>query len=667
MRSHVCHIGLIDLNGKIHSVSFTPGLNVVTGRSSTGKSALIEIFDTCFGSSDFTVPEGIITQSADIFFLVIKIRDTTLVIGRKVQAKYIFLNQDNASGVESNAEVLNKEYFTQDKFYPLESFKKELGRFLGITVSDTDISSQSRIYRGQKSPAPSVRSMMSFMLQHQNLIANKHAVFYRFDEFRKRQQAVEHFCIFTGFVDQDYFLRMQTLNEAKAEIKRLEALIPKLDDIRFEAKDKLTKALHQFAVIAGYNIIEKDVDEIVKKPKSVLKEVRDAKVSIQSLSDEYIKIRGALEEDSAVKTAELRKLQRKFKDVESSIKYAKDYSARADSILIPTEAHLSVSLCPFCDSRNNNLEDEANKLAAAVEWLNNELSKSSYLMESFEGNLREAEKAIDIKRDEIRSIAVRLKDLEDQIKAMEGGRPTYELAIKQKVTIELILETLSAGGNEEVKAKLKDLYKQVENINSYLKTKYHLSQQMDDAEKCISNFMNDIGKDLEFEDSYQPINLRLSLETFDLWHYKEDEERKIFLRSMGSGANWLYCHISLFLGMHRYFCSLGDHCLIPSILFFDQPSQVYFPSELDSEEKFDADLIAAKEGSKRKRSVDADIEAVTNLFDQMINFCENTERETGVMPQIIVTDHADNLPIKGRNFNDYVRARWRDRGFIDNV
>jgi hypothetical protein len=34
------------------------GLNVITGRSSTGKSALSEIIEYCMGRSTFNVPEG---------------------------------------------------------------------------------------------------------------------------------------------------------------------------------------------------------------------------------------------------------------------------------------------------------------------------------------------------------------------------------------------------------------------------------------------------------------------------------------------------------------------------------------------------------------------------------------------------------------------------------
>jgi DNA repair ATPase RecN len=47
-------------DGRRRDVAFHDGLNVITGRSSTGKSALSDIIEYCMGRSTFNVPEGII-------------------------------------------------------------------------------------------------------------------------------------------------------------------------------------------------------------------------------------------------------------------------------------------------------------------------------------------------------------------------------------------------------------------------------------------------------------------------------------------------------------------------------------------------------------------------------------------------------------------------------
>ena len=119
-----------------------------------------------------------------------------------------------------------------------------------------------------------------------------------------------------------------------------------------------------------------------------------------------------------------------------------------------------------------------------------------------------------------------------------------------------------------------------------------------------------------------------------------------------------------FLAILKYFASLGDKALVPSLLFLDQPSQVYFPATVDvSEDGFDAKGLKKLEN----KSADEDLKAVTNLFIQIINVINTIKEEYGFMPQIIISDHADHLDLGEYSFNDYVVSRWRgkDQGFVD--
>lgn len=104
---------------------------------------------------------------------------------------------------------------------------------------------------------------------------------------------------------------------------------------------------------------------------------------------------------------------------------------------------------------------------------------------------------------------------------------------------------------------------------------------------------------------------------------------------MGSGANWLTCHLSLFLSFLHLF-SIRKKSPVPSVLFLDQPSQIYFPKEFDPKK-------------------DEDIKQVAKLLE-----IEAIESKVGYKPQVIVTDHADNLDLSPYKFEDYVRARWID-------
>ncbi|WP_135077349.1 DUF3732 domain-containing protein [Terasakiella sp. SH-1] len=133
---------------------------------------------------------------------------------------------------------------------------------------------------------------------------------------------------------------------------------------------------------------------------------------------------------------------------------------------------------------------------------------------------------------------------------------------------------------------------------------------------------------------------------------------------MGSSANWLYCHLMLFISLQTLFCKLGTRCKIPPILFLDQPSQVYFPNtSRDNKSEFSAEELVPVE---RDGHADDDIKSVERFFSEIAIQCEAIELDTGQMPQIIVSDHVDGLNLEGEyNFESFVRARWRTRGFIE--
>ena len=91
MKSYIKYIGVVDKNNNIHKVKFTKGVNVITGKSSTGKSAMIEIFDYCMGSSEFNIPSGVITDNADIYFVILAVKDIFLTLARRENSKKILV------------------------------------------------------------------------------------------------------------------------------------------------------------------------------------------------------------------------------------------------------------------------------------------------------------------------------------------------------------------------------------------------------------------------------------------------------------------------------------------------------------------------------------------------------------------------------------------------
>ena len=383
MNARILHIGVLDVQGQVHGVSLQDGVNIITGRSSTGKSALIEIFDFCFGSSDFTVPVGVITECADIYFTVMKVNDSALVLARRSKDTRAFLKEELDIKRFEKVENLDIHYFVDDYFSPLSDFLKELKRYFGVIVTDIDEDLATRGWRGVKSSTPSARSFTSFMLQHQNLVANKHAIFYRFDQKEKREQAIDHLKIFLGFVDQNYFIKSQELNVLLQEQRLLERSLPRREGVKETAKNKLLNALREYEAISGKILID-DLDNAVTHPKLTLRTLREAKVEVVADSNAHAKLRQDAENEERKIIARLRLKQQELESVVSSINFSRRYYERSNETDVPESAELHASICPFCNSQNNIVEEQANELTDAINWLNSELSRSSYRLESFE-------------------------------------------------------------------------------------------------------------------------------------------------------------------------------------------------------------------------------------------------------------------------------------------
>lgn len=659
MNAFVKYIGVIDNSDNLHYVPFYKGLNIITGKSSTGKSALIEIFDYCFGSSEFTVPEGVITDVAKLYFTILGLGDSNLILARKPyrEGRKIYIR------VEDKIEInnINSEYFEEDYFLSEKDFKLELGHYFGIDIDDTDVDLQIRKNKNQKNPRPSVRNFMSFILQHQNLVANKHSIFYRFDEKEKREQTIEQFKIFMGIVDQKYFILMQNLNEYRRMMKALKKEEEKILNYELLIKSKLKNNIIKYHIITGKKLFEESIDNILLNPKKYLELIKDININIDYKDNTYTNRLNNLKQNRDKILVEKRVLENKEYKIDTSITAIEKYKSDIKTISDFNLETNSESICPFCKSQNKTLEKTTNELVDAFEWLNLELKRTPYLLDSFVKDKASIMIKIKEKENEIDSISKEINDIESISQKLKEKESLEKQAQKILIKMESMFEEILINRKNDIENKREEIKDQISIIKDELKNEYNVENIIKNVEKRINSYMNKIGEKLDFEKAYKPINLKFSLATFDLWHEKEN--KKIFLRSMGSGANWLYSHICLFLALQNYFCS-NTKCMIPPILFLDQPSQVYFPNAIDFSDAFDYKVLS-NDMNKDNTEADEDLGAVTNFFNILEEHCINTYEQYNILPQIIVTDHADNLNMKNNNFEKLVKGRrWRKRGFI---
>lgn len=664
MKCFLRYIGVVDTNEKLHHVRLEPGLNVITGKSSTGKSAILEIFDYCMGSSEDTIPVGKITERAHTFFIALQFPGYFIVTARAKKSDRCFLLEVPGSDPDELFELIEKpiSFFDPKHYMPIADFKKSLGRHFAITLENIDEDPFRKMAGFNKAPTPSIRSFSSFMLQHQNLIANKHAIFYRFDEREKREQAISHFKILMGLVDENYFDLHKEHELAKYELKRVQAQIPKQAQRKEAAVARYDRYLAEFKSLAGIPLIDATAEDIYSKPKSMLKLISERSVKIDVLSDQIEVRRAELQAQRTMALVEKRKLQGQMRLVDDSLNSANQFGQRVMDASLPSDITLSETHCPLCESQNTTPAFEANKLVEAIEWLNQELKLSSYARESFSDERRKIQKSLDTVNEQLRRIQADIKPLDEEIEKLKTSKRVDEQATKSKLRLEIAIQDQLDKPESELTEQEKKLTKEVQRLAALL-AEYDIADRLTELSNSINDKMCEFGDTFHFEETYKPSALRFDVNSFDLWH-QQDASTRVYLRSMGSGANWLYSHLALFMALHYQFAARSEKgCKIPPILFLDQPTQVYFPASLDDAEEFNADELAKQ--AKREERVDDDMVAVTNMFTQLAKFCAKTGEETGVTPQIIVSDHADMLTLgEGYKFQDYVRATWRTRGFI---
>lgn len=681
MKCYIKLIAVLDKDENCHFVELTPGLNIITGSSSTGKTALMEIFDYCFGSSDYTVPEGIIRDYAKLYYITLQFSKYTLVLARdptKPQKGFI-KELTNFEEIES---LTNGKFnFFDDNFiYPLRDFKNKLNRHFDIDFSSIDEDASKIKWSGRRNPTPSIRSFTSFCLQHQNLIANKHAIFYRFEEKEKREQAIEHFKIFMGIVDQEYFYKKQEQNRLDEEIRLKQKALKREVNNRIGIKAKLQHIMNEYYFLTNNKLLNMEIDNIYNEPEKALQLLKQNFIKIDSTSTNYEIRKKELDGLFSQYIAERRILLNKKSNIESSISHISDFNKNLSSISLVEDTDIKTYKCPFCESEINSMISEAHDLTDAINWLNKELQATPYLAEPLNEELNSVKNEIEKKNKDIQGIETNLKKLAKQTENLQEKTPISRLAERFQLQLEIILEELETEKRSDLENELRNLELEKDKIQIEISKKYKIETNLKLLEPEINNKMNQIGEKFDFEPSYRPPNLKFLLKDFDLFHRDNKRNTNTYLRSMGSGANWLYSHLSLFLSLHSLFATHKE-CKIPPILFLDQPTQVYFPNfHDDNAEVFEPENSIYK---TKLDKIDDDLSSVKKMFKEFIEFCQNHKDENGdILTQLIVTDHVDNLDILQNNdeskqkiieeeqksqnqlydFNSYVRARWRKAG-----
>lgn len=636
MNCIVNQITIFNNIGEKRTVPFSPGLNIITGNSKTGKSALIEIVDYCFCSKTSNIPRGEISTFAYCFVTVLEFPNKFIVISRK----NFFQGGNNKISVkvEYNREIINDISLAYIDSMP--SMYLNEGQVLierNMNLSVTNIAQSDDVEPSKKRKAV-LREMTSFLFQHQNLLASKHALFYRFDEQYKRQGTIDSFPIFAGWVNDEYFSLKRELEAKEKLLRQTELNYKKREQIILQVENEMKGYFRNY-----YAIIGKPFNNNLTFNQLIdLRNQLPDYTQKTYLSSEALNRFNLLKKEQEEKGAEHTLLGKQLNELRETEDYANSFQVGLKTLKIKSYVVDDKSThfdCPTCGKANEELSNEAIKIINAKENLALELSQLGGYAISYQKEIDEIEKKRSLLKKEIIVIGGQIKQIEDLNNKIVMEKNISKNAIYAKAQLDLRLDLFLKEKNVVLENDaIKDLKSEIEILKQKL-TVYSISHLYKNAEIFLSNNMNKFGEKLDFEIQLTPLKFRFDLIDFKFSHNAPDIG-DITINEMGSGANWLTCHLSIFMSFLHYFAS-EKKSVIPSFLFFDQPSQVYFPSTFG-------------EGKDR----DNDIKQVEKVYIAILEELEEIKDNVGFTPQVIVTDHADNLDLGKYNFNDYVRRRW---------
>lgn len=636
MKSYINAIIIFNKSGEKRIISLEQGVNIITGDSKTGKSALVEIIDYCLCSTHCTIPKGIITEFSYLYTLVMTIGDNTYIIAR--------YNWNNGGKmhfykVAKNFNILNLELkdFSQKLVLSYKDVKSEIECALGLFVTNM---ATDDVQQGKKA---SLRNMVSYLFQHQNLMASKFALFYRFSDFYKRKDVIEQFPVFAGIISQEYYSDLIHLNTLKAKLRQKYKLQKQNIKSTQYIKEKISPLLTDYFALLGEDFDENMSVHAMLEIASNLPEFDDTQLFGENkIAERYSKLNSELEN--------LRNIEReiliKIDNINNISKTGNDFSELLKELKQQTsiaEIETSNYTCPLCGHDCQEIVEHDAELIESTEWLDNELKIAEKYNADFSEDVRKLKNDHSLVEEKIRDIWKQIKTIEREFISSKSLVSKREKVNYAKAKIALYADMFNSGIFDTVDGEIEELKDQISRLEEKIKG-FDVENKMSKAQSFLSENMNRLSLTLDFEEEYRPIDLNFGLTdgSFDIYQHQKNNEN-IHLYEMGSGANWVSCHIALFLSFLRYFAKQKNSPM-PLIMFFDQPSQVYFPQGNDKDTITQADLIAVNKIYK-------------TIFDEINSIGE----ETGIKPQIIIVDHVDGNNLECKNeFEKYIRCNWRN-------
>ncbi len=642
MSFQIRDIVLYGHNGEMRRLGFAPGrLNIITGASKTGKTALIAVLEYCFGSDECQIPDGIMRRAVAWAGVRLAVPEGDVFIARRLPDPGRNSSSDVYCVVGNQIELPGADQLMQTT--NLDTLQGLLAAHAGIEQNRHDPPpGQTR----RPLQAGIVHALI-YCFQHQTEIDSNRHLFHRQSDQWLPQAIKDTMPYFLGAVTDDYVANMDRLRRLRRELGGIRRKFEEYEAVRGQG----------FSVAQGLLAEATDLGLRIGQPvpetwEACLEALRGLNGASSVPEEEQVAVEGdefhRLQAERDEITHELHIVRDQLEaaralraDRRGFSQEAQAQSHRLKSIELFTsqddDQHRRTS-CPLCQSSLpsgeaapsiQEIHDSLEKLDAQIRHVEDRTPQMETVVTSLEAKQADIKSRLRDNREKLATIqreSVRLQEYRDRNarRAHISGR------------ISLYLESVpQLEDGSDLQRQIADLQAQVARLEEELSDDT-VQERVQSALSIISRNMSRWASHLELEHAEFPLRLDLRRLTV----VADGTDGPIPMERMGSGENWVGYHLIAHFALHRWFAE--RHRPVPRFVFIDQPSQVYFPE--------DEDWQRQENGTE---GIGEDREKVRRMYQLANNFVEDLNGQF----QIIITDHAN---INESWFQDCLVDRWRD-------
>ena len=600
-------------------------VNVISGASRTGKSAVIPIIDYCLGSSTCSIPVNTIRKYCEWFGVVVATAQGEKLLARKEPGAQRSTDEMFLLEAEKISKIPNR----LTKNTNATAIKRLLDDLANLSNLDFSGGEEASGFDGR----PAFRDLAAFTFQPQNVVANPDVLFFKTNTYEHREKLRKIFPYVLGAVTPTLMAKQFELNRTRQILRRKEK---ELRDAQEVSARWLADLRSKFSEAQELGLIPKLEEDISREQMiELLEEVitrtdLTLAVSTTTISDALREL-NSLEGEEREVSRELTTLRHRLEEMNRMRVGVEQYEAA----LLVQRGRLQLSSwlvshasdesdCPMCGSHTDSAKRKLQVLAQRLEEVETAAGadRDREVPAAFDRELQRVTTDVGNVTERLRAVQIRKRALTGRSKEASEQQFSAKRTERFIGNLESSLDLHRKLGNDsELVEEVRALKEAVQALEDELRGQ-DVEARKRRALRTINTNAGKLLPHLDIENPNDPI----SLETNDLTIKVLGSERDDYLSEIGSGSNWLSYHLAVLLSLHQFYLS-QKHSPVPAFLVLDQPSQVYFPKRMVS-------MNVENEDDPKVR--DEDVDAVRKAFEVMGRVVLGEEGRL----QLIVLDHA---------------------------